>query len=317
MAKPDSWGSPGLSRSRMALELAEELVAMSGFGYPRAHVTLLARDFDETGFSLFGSGSPDGIRQLDEGKVQVAMVNPSALLTMAHRGTGPFEHAVPVRAIAVLPSFDRLLFSVKEETGLHSLEDLASQRYPLKISIRGPKENSVPRVVDTVLRAHGFALDDIESWGGTVTYDRRLPGARMPEVEQGNVDAIFDEAIDQFVEHAVDLGMRHLDIDDGVVGGLVATGLRPGVIERARYPKLPADVHTLDFSGFPLYTHADVPDSQVRAVCLALEARKGSIPYEGDGPMPLDRMCRDTVEGPLDVPLHPAAAAHWRERGYL
>jgi TRAP-type uncharacterized transport system substrate-binding protein len=139
----------------------------------------------------------------------------------------------------------------------------------------------------------------------------------MSEVEQGRVDAIFDEAIGQFAERAVELGMRHLDVDDGVIAILGAAGLRPGVVKRADYPGIPADVSTLDFSGFPLYTHADVPDDQVRAVCLALEARKDSIPWEGDGSIPLDRMCRDTVEGPLDVPLHPAAEAFWRERGFL
>jgi TRAP-type uncharacterized transport system substrate-binding protein len=28
-------------------------------------------------------------------------------------------------------------------------------------------------------------------------------------------------------------------------------------------------------------------------------------------------MCRDTLEGPLDIPLHPAAESFWREQGYL
>ncbi len=38
------------------------------------------------------------------------------------------------------------------------------------------------------------------------------------------------------------------------------------------------------------------------------------IPWEG---LPLERMCRHTLEGPLDIPLHPAAESFWRERGYL
>jgi len=55
----------------------------------------------------------------------------------------------------------------------------------------------------------------------------------------------------------------------------------------------------------------------VRRVCAGLEARRHMIPWEGAGPLPLDRMCRDTPEGPLDVPLHPAAEAFWKEQGYL
>lgn len=55
----------------------------------------------------------------------------------------------------------------------------------------------------------------------------------------------------------------------------------------------------------------------MRAVCQALEARKALIPWEGQGPMPLDECCRGTPAGPLDVSLHPAAEAYWRELEYL
>lgn len=34
-------------------------------------------------------------------------------------------------------------------------------------------------------------------------------------------------------------------------------------------------------------------------------------------PLRLDMMCRDAREGPLTVPLHPAAERFWREQGYL
>ncbi len=49
----------------------------------------------------------------------------------------------------------------------------------------------------------------------------------------------------------------------------------------------------------------------------ALEARKDRIPWQGEGPLPLERMCRDTPETPLDIPLHPAAERFWHDRGYL
>ena len=74
---------------------------------------------------------------------------------------------------------------------------------------------------------------------------------------------------------------------------------------------------TLDFSGFPVYTRADVSDDVVTALCAALEASKERIPWQGEGPLPLDRMCRDTPDGPLDVPLHPAAERFWRQKGYI
>ena len=49
----------------------------------------------------------------------------------------------------------------------------------------------------------------------------------------------------------------------------------------------------------------------------ALDARKHHIPWQGDGPLPVERMCVDAADTPLDVPLHPAAELYWRQCGYL
>jgi TRAP-type uncharacterized transport system substrate-binding protein len=77
-------------------------------------------------------------------------------------------------------------------------------------------------------------------------------------------------------------------------------------------------VETIDYSGFIVYTREDTPDETVRAICAAIEARKDRIPRDqGEGPLPLDRMCQETPEGPLYAPLHRAAEAYWREQGYL
>jgi uncharacterized protein len=98
---------------------------------------------------------------------------------------------------------------------------------------------------------------------------------------------------------------------------LETLGLRRAVIPKARYPNLQQDVPTLDFSGFAVYTHADVPDEVVGSICAALEARKKRIGWQEPGPLPLDRMCRDTPDGPLVIPLHRAAEKFWRAQGYL
>ena len=116
---------------------------------------------------------------------------------------------------------------------------------------------------------------------------------------------------------ALDAGFRVLPFKEPVVQKLESMGMRRSIMKKERWPKLPGDVLTLDFSGWPIYTHANVPDEVVRSFCAALEAGKDRIPWQGDGPLPLERMCRDSEEGPLDIPLHPAAERFWRERGYL
>jgi TRAP-type uncharacterized transport system substrate-binding protein len=316
----DSYGPntpPVLSRSKVALEIAAELIGTQGWPYLRAHVDLRERDFDESGFGIFGSGSPDGIDLVGSGGSALAMINPSAMLTMAYRGTGPYLAPLPVRVVSILPSYDQIVLGVMERTGLRSFSDIREQQYPLRVSLRGPEGNSVPLIANEICKAHGFTLADIVSWGGEVSYFRRLPGARLPDIIAGEADAIFDEAVRQWVDPGAEAGMRFLPAEDDAIAKLEPLGLRRGVVLKSDFPNIPEDFQAVDFSGFPIFTNADVPNDQIRAVCAALVARKDNIPWEGEGSLPLETMCRETRQGPIDVPLHPGAEAFWREQGYL
>ena len=76
-----------------------------------------------------------------------------------------------------------------------------------------------------------------------------------------------------------------------------------------------------DYSGWPLYCRTDTPGPLVEKFCRALARRRDTIPWDIGGPvqppLPLARMVKDSPVTPLDVPLHPQAAAVWRELGYL
>src|SRR4029434_4272688 len=97
--------------------------------------------------------------------------------------------------------------------------------------------------------------------------------------------------------------MHVLPLDESMLTQLEALGFQRAVLPKADYPKLDSDVPTLDFSGFPVYTHANVPDSIVTAVCAALEARKEKIIWQEPGPLLLESMCRDTA---VRTAQHPA-----------
>lgn len=306
-------------RSRLILEVASELVDHPEWPYRQARVNLREQGGELWPVCLFGSDGPAAIDQVARGEVQVAIINPAGPLALALRGTGPFKIPIPLRAITVIPSPDQLAFAVTERTGLKSLRDVCERRFPLRISIRGQLDHSLHLVVKEVLSAAGFSLDDVVSWGGEVRYDAGLPNSptRLGAVQRGEVDMLIDEAVRSWVNAAVDSHMRILPFDEALLEQLERLGFRRAVISKANYTKLTEDVPTLDFSGFPVYTHVNVPDNIVSSICSALEARKEKIPWQEEGPLPLDRMCRDTPEGPLNIPLHPAAERFWREHGYL
>ena len=310
---------PHTTRSRLMLEVASRLVSRKDFSYLQARVSLREQGSEDWPLTLFASDSPATIHEVAARAVQFAIINPSMMLKLAALGSAPFKQPIPLRVIAVLPSLDQMVFAVKQETGLESFCDIRERKFPLRVSLRGQPDHSLHVIIDHVLTAAGFSLDDIVSWGGKVRYDAGMAYGpnRIGAMQRGEIDAIFDEGASAWGNMALELGMTFLSLDETILQRLEAAGLRRGIMERKYFPKLAADVPTLDFSGWPIYTHRDTPDSLVTDFCAALEASKAQIPWAQDASLPLAQMVRDTPEGHLEVPLHPAAERYWRECGYL
>jgi TRAP-type uncharacterized transport system substrate-binding protein len=98
---------------------------------------------------------------------------------------------------------------------------------------------------------------------------------------------------------------------------LEALGFRRATIRKANYPGLESDVLTVSFSGWPIFVRADLDDQTVTMLCEALDSNRARIPWQGEGPLPVQTMCRDSDATPIDAPLHPAAESYWRSVGYL
>jgi TRAP-type uncharacterized transport system substrate-binding protein len=306
-------------RSRLVLEVASEMVELEDWPNRQARVSLRPQGAAAWAVNMIASDGPGALELVARGEVQLAISNPAMYLALAVRGTGPYTRPIPLRAITIIPSPDQLAFAVTEKTGVKSLPEIRERRMPLRVSVRGQRDHALHPITHEVLQAAGFSLDDIVSWGGQVRYDDGLPmkSNRFGAMQRGEVDMIVDEAVRGWVNPALDAGMRMLPLDEEILTKIETLGLRRGVMPVARYPKLGKDLPTLDFSGFAVYTHADVPDEVITSICAALEARKERIGWQEPGPLPLETACRDTADGPLVIPLHPAAEKFWRGQGYL
>ena len=308
-------------RSRVVLEIASELVGRRDHPYTQAKVLLRPpRGDKEWRMALFGSSTAEGIEAVVRGEADLAITNPAASLSLAYRGTGLFKTPQPVRAIAVIPSYDLCLFGVRGDLGVAHVEEIAERKLPLRLSLRGERDHWLQPMLDDILSVCGCSLADIERWGGHVVYGGTLPyfnGPRFESFRRGDVDAIFDESITNWCNEAPTVGMTILSLREDTVRTLEAMGYRRGVVRKADFPNLPSDVLTLDFSGWPILVHADAPDDFVTRVCEALVARAETIPWQSPGPLPVQRMCRDASDTPQLVPLHPAAERYWQDQGYL
>ncbi len=218
---------PATIRSRVVLEIASELVAMAD--QPNNQAKVLLRPQGESGWPLALSGSSTiaGIEEVVKGEADLAIVNPSSALTVAHRGNAPFTAPQPVAVIAVIPSRDLCLFVVGSDTGLTHVEEIAEQRYPLHVALRGQRDHWLQQTFEDLCAAAGFTLEDLESWGGGTRREGQIPhpgGPKFAAMARGEINAIFDESAFNWGNDTIAAGMTVLDLKEETIHQLEEIG---------------------------------------------------------------------------------------------
>ena len=176
------------------------------------HVTLVVGSGDS---EIGGIGTP---MIVGNKKFHFGFCNPAGVGRMASLGRGFYKKKIPLRAIGVFPSWDRLVFAVHRDTGIHSLEEIKERKYPLIVSTRMlGKYRGTVLAVEEILKSYGFSLSDIEKWGGNILRVTN-PGSpqRANHISEGQANAVFDEGIKNWGSRALNSGMRFLPISDKV-----------------------------------------------------------------------------------------------------
>ena len=260
------------------------------------------------------TGSAIIAEQVAKGEIDMAFVNPSALLTQAYRGVGLFKEKLPVRIVATYPSWDRFVMMVHPKTGIRSVKDIKDQRYPLKVSVREDPTHSTLVLIDQAFALHGFSLKDLQSWGGQlVVCGSPFDSRRMEPLKNGTLDAVFDEGIKTWLPEALEAGYEPIELAQSEFDALGKLGWRKVVLPAARFARLGRDRHAIDFGGWPIYTYAALPDKVAYDVCAAIAARDAEMPWEEGAYHGLAQLGSDTEETPIDVPLHPGAERWYKE----
>jgi TRAP-type uncharacterized transport system substrate-binding protein len=247
--------------------------------------------------------------------------NPVGLSAMAYLGRGFYRKRIPLRAIGVFPTWDRLIFAVRKNTGIDSLEEVKRRQYPLRISTRrrGRLQTTV-YAIEEVLKAYGMSLRDIERWGGKVM-EAASPSSkdRQVHIGSGEADAVFDEGVKSWGTAALRAGMRFLPIGDAAARHMLRLGFPDAMLTRTHYPELDQDIRCVDFSGWTFFCRADLPAKIAYQMARAIDLCHGQIPVDHfDGrPMTMSEFCRGGEAGRLNIPLHPGAKKYFREQGYL
>jgi TRAP-type uncharacterized transport system substrate-binding protein len=223
--------------------------------------------------------------------------------------------------VANYPSWDRFAFLVHPRAGIKSLADVKAKRPPLRISTREDTTHSTRDLINQALGVYGYSLADVEKWGGSLQLNGG-PGdkRRLKAITDGAVDAVFDEGLALWLEHALATGFRPLTLEPDVFAALGEMGWRRVVMPKGRYKGLDADYACIDYSAWPLYARTDLPEEDAYKIVDAIAAREKHIvweefnawaPYQGIG-----ALGEETEATPRDVPLHPGSARWFREHGF-
>lgn len=255
-------------------------------------------------------------------RVDIAYVNPAALVTMAYRGKGYYKQKLQLRVLGCFPSWDRIAMVVDKNLGVKSLDDIAQRKIPLHVSTRlSGVNNGTYYTISTILALHGLSFDKIKRWGGKVQEcGRPFSPERLTSIAKRSITAVFDEGISTpggWLDQALDNGYEIIPLEPAIVKKLEQLGYTRAVLPKSRYPQLKEDALTIDYSGWALVTHRWLPNSVAYAAIETIDERQSVIPVDDDQPLVMRTLCRGTEKCPLQVPLHTGAAKYYREKGYL
>ena len=251
------------------------------------------------------SGSAIMSHDVIKGAIDMAFVNPSALLTQAYRGVGLYDKPLPVRIVCSYPSWDRFAMVVHPRTGLKTVADIKAKKFPLKVSVREDPTHSTLVLIEQIFNHYGFGIKDMLGWGGAfVTTGSPMGPKRMDPMRAGTLDAIFDEALVVWFAESLGCGYVPLEFTADGLKAMTDLGWRKVTIKPGDYANVKANYDCIDFSGWPIYCRESLDEKVVIDVCEALVARQDEIPWTDGDYHGVRQIFGESDETPIDVPLH-------------
>ena len=265
-------------------------------------------------FLNLASGSAIMAHDVVKGEIDMAFINPSALITQAYRGVGLFDKKLPIRIVCSYPSWDSFVMVVHPRTGLKTVADIKAKQYPLKISVREDPTHSTLVLIEQIFNHHGFGIKDMLGWGGElVTTGAPMGPNSMNRIKDGTVDAVMDEALIVWLAEALGAGYQLLEHTSDGMKAMNDLGWRTRILKSGDYANLRQDHAAIDFSGWPIYCRESLDEKIVIDVCEALVARQNEIPWTTGDYHNIAQIFGESNETPIDVPLHPGVEKFLRD----
>jgi uncharacterized protein len=216
--------------------------------------------------------------------------------------------------VAVLSPIMPFQFFIDAKSGIKSFEDLAKNKYPLKVS-PNRKGSMMEIVTRKVLEAHGASYDNIKKWGGKVEF---LPANEALTIwNTGLLESAGEVAqypLSAYVEFSMRNKLAVLPIrDEAVIKKLCDDlGMTTHTIPANTYSFQPEAVPTIN-TPLILLASKSLDPNMVYDIVKALH---GNLGYLNNVHSALKTLNGKSM-AQMKVPLHPGAAKFYKEAGIL
>jgi TRAP transporter TAXI family solute receptor len=261
-------------------------------------------------------GGYANVVQLDQNKCDLAIIH-DAEATAATKGEKPFEKPFnSAKTVAVLYTWAPMQLilhkSYAEEHGIKTIEDIGAKKLPINILLNR-RGNVASPVGASLLTAAGASPEQIESWGGSVTYSASKEQGEL--MRDRRADAILNSL---FINHrsirqlasAIDLTL--IPIGDETADSVAKEwSIGKFTIPAAAYEWGPGDAKTVTLSA-QLFAREDADEKMVTDITAALVDHVDKVTAVHKAMAALDAKL---MAGSQAVPYHPAAAAVYKAKG--
>jgi TRAP transporter TAXI family solute receptor len=255
---------------------------------------------------------------LDQKKCDLAIIH-DAEVKAALNGTEPFKQPVAsMKTIAVLYTWAPMQLIMNKdyakERNINTMEDIAAQQLPINILLNR-RGNVVSSIGESMLNAAGASVENIESWGGSVTF--------AASQEQGDLmrdrraDALLNSL---FVNHssirelasAIDLALIPVSAETAAKVAQEWT-ISDYTIPSTAYEWAPQDTLTLTVAA-QLFVREDADPQMVSDVTSALLEHVDALQGVHKAMQPLDA---ELMASGKAAAYHPAAEEIYTGKGLM
>ncbi len=258
------------------------------------------------------------VMQIEQKKCDLALIH-DAEAKAALNGEEPFSGPIDsMKTVAVIYTWAPMQLIVNrdfaEEHGISTLEDIAAKQVPARILLNR-RGNVASGVGESMLNAVGASIENLEAWGGSVTFAASKEQGEM--MRDRRADAILNSL---FVNHssirqlaeAIELSL--VPITEATADTVAAEwSIGKYTIPADAYDWADNDTLTVTLSA-QLFAHEDADPEMVKDVTAALIDHVDQMQGVHKAMSPLDAKL---MAGASTVPYHPAAEAVYKDKGLM